>query len=201
MYGDLGWQETIYRIKFSDYLSDHDYPVSSFIPSGLYNTLCIIEHRNKLLNGLFDSDGENYEIPAANENSTEVQKLNNIFTRLGTGNNSTREYLFYYPAASYAYAYSPITDESKLLDKFKPHNWFLPASGDALRIMYHLSKTEGADAIFKKAIEDGVFLNHRNTLWSSSENTINYAISCPTNGYVNTEEKDTTYNVRPICMF
>ena len=49
-------------------------------------------------------------------------------------------------------------DKILLLDKFKEHNWFLPASGDAIRIMYYLSKTEGEDAIFKNAKDAGKFI-------------------------------------------
>lgn len=74
-----------------------------------------------------------------------------------TRNSNT--YLF--PAASLAYAYEPGGEGSipDLHDNFKKHNWFLPSSGDAVRICYYMrqyfandSQFEGANA-FKLAID------------------------------------------------
>jgi hypothetical protein len=46
---------------------------------------------------------------------------------------------YLYPAASLAYAYEPIVGISQTLnEKFKQHNWFLPAPGDAARIAYYM---------------------------------------------------------------
>ena len=199
MFGDIGWQETMKRVKYGDV----DYKMGSYIPSGLYNTLCIMVHRDKLLNEF------GYEIPAKTENSTETQKLTMILRGLGVSSNSNRHYLLHYPAASYAYAYSPMTDESKLDERFRSHKWFLPAIGDVIRLMYHTSKTEGDDAIFAKAIKDGQFDKIYNSLWSATEfgyNNNSYdsgqqACACSTNGHPSTSMKVSTHSIRPICMF
>jgi hypothetical protein len=39
---------------------------------------------------------------------------------------------FYYPAASYCYAYEPNVEG--LAKQFKAHNWFLPSDGELIRI-------------------------------------------------------------------
>ena len=43
--------------------------------------------------------------------------------------------LLYHPAASACFAYEP--NAVNLADRFKKHNWFLPASGDLARLMYY----------------------------------------------------------------
>ena len=195
MYGDLGWQETMNRIKYpATGTAEYDYKAGSYIPSGLYNTLSIMEHRDKLLSE-FD-----YEVPAKTENSTEMQRLSLILRGMGTSSTGNRHYLLYYPAASYAYAYTPMNDESKLDERFRSHKWFLPAIGDVVRIMYHLKKTDGDDAIFKKAIDDGQFESPYN-MWASTEFDPNQACVCPTSGQASGSYKNSTPYIRPICMF
>ena len=108
--------------------------------------------------------------------------------------------MVYYPAASYAYSYTP-TSSPKLLDKFKEHNWFLPASGDAIRIMYYLSKTEGDDAIFKNAKDAGKFIEP-NTLLTSTEVDKDGVCYCNRIGNTNSTMKSSNgHAIRPICTF
>lgn len=71
---------------------------------------------------------------------------------------------YLYPAASLCYAYEP-GGEGKIIglnNKFKKHNWFIPASGDMARICYYMrqyyvkdSEYAGADA-FALAIDNGI---------------------------------------------
>lgn len=194
-YGDIGWQKTSARVN----LDGVDYPSGSYIPSGLYKTLSIIAHRNKILDSFRITDGGGWEIPKADEYSTEIDNLTFILKSLGTSYEGTRSYLYYYPAASYCYAYKP-TSSAKLNDKFKEHNWFLPASGDLVRIMYHMYKTSGDDAIFVKAIADGKFTK-LTTSWSSTEYNNQSGVQCPTNGQANNTLKPSTLALRPICRF
>ena len=87
------------------------------------------------------------------------------------------------------------------MDKFKEHNWFLPACGDAVRIMYHLSKTEGEDAIFKNAKESGKFTEPNNLL-SSTEADRDTICYCNKIGIVSSTMKSAnSYSIRPICVF
>lgn len=192
MYGDLGWQETMNRINYGGV----DYRSGSYIPSGLYNTLCIMEHRDKLLSEF------GYEIPTKTENSSELQRLSIILRGMGATNPSTsnKHYLMYYPAASYAYAYSPITDESKLDERFKSHKWFLPAIGDVIRLTYHSAQIEGEDAIFAKAITDGQF-DKIDEIWSSTEYGTDQACKTSITGYASGSYKNSNITIRPICMF
>jgi hypothetical protein len=69
-----------------------------------------------------------------------------------------------YPAASLCYAYEPGGEGviTGLADKFKKRNWFLPASGDMVRISYYMSQYfkkdseyAGADA-FANAIDNNI---------------------------------------------
>ena len=78
---------------------------------------------------------------------------------------------FFYPAASAAYAYQPsVKAGEELADKFKAHNWFLPANGHLGR-MYWYSKLAPAEKnIFAKAIADGKFTDFAAAYyWSCTE--------------------------------
>lgn len=110
---------------------------------------------------------------------------------------------YLYPAASFAYAYEPGVEISQTLDdKFKQHNWFLPAPGDAARIAYYIqhaidgsltSKYDDAKS-FKYPIDNittlrnGWSTNNRNFIttcaqWTNKNyNDYNYCIRVKTNG-------------------
>jgi hypothetical protein len=130
------------------------------IPIGYYNTMAMIEHRNKLLTAYhwsnygFDNenpDGQNdgnrtrFAIPKEYPASSEINELKYLMNSAKSWNYADRTVsanrgntgadLFYYPAASACYAYEPLVDN--LNDKFKKHNWFLPSSGEMYRILYY----------------------------------------------------------------
>ena len=202
MYGDLGWQRTTHKIQ----IDKMQIAQGTYIPSGKYKTLAAIMHRNTILNSFRATDGGGWDIPAADEYYNEMDNLTillrnaesttGIVDREGRG----RDYLLYYPAASYAYSYVP-TSSTKLIDSFKEHNWFLPACGDAVRIMYHLSKTEGDDAIFAKAISDGKFTKP-DTMITATECDSDGTSYCNSLGQVGSVSKSANgYEIRPICIF
>ena len=145
-YGDLGWREISNSIDIEE--DNIHYEAQSHIPIGLYKTLCIIEHRNKILNDF------NLEIPTATERTSEYNKLNQLLDQYGSADkaNGTQEYLYYYPAASSCYSYEPSVDN--LDDRFKKHTWWLPAAGEILRLLYYL-KNSGNE--FDQVKSDKVF--------------------------------------------
>lgn len=138
---------------------------NEYVPYGLYNTLHIINKRNQYL--IVDENNTDFEkanafvnkqengtsiislenaIPYSTDTITEKTMLDNNINRVATvstvmGSNTkisaTTNMDLYYPAASYCWAYSPNADN--LNPKFKEHNWFLPAAGDAYRIAFYLN--------------------------------------------------------------
>ena len=116
------------------------------IPLGQYETMCAIRHRNKILR----DSGINLPVPAASATETESE----CFKRLLAEANKTpgNGYQYYFPIFSLAYAYEPKVKEGEALsDRFKAHNWFVPAPGDLGIVAWHGKQTEGVDAIFAKA--------------------------------------------------
>lgn len=203
IYGDL----RLIKVKNEDNIVDKDkYPVNTYIPVGLFKTLLTIGHRNRLLNE------QSMEIPQSDLYSNEKDVLTDLLSAYGNGSNTDDlRYLLYYPAASYCYCYEPTA--SNLDDKFKKHNWWLPSSGELVRIFYYLHKTEGDIAIFNKSIEDKVFSRDyfssdgNDKIWTSTEMNsdmtacVKYGegrIYSTNYSYVAKSQK---YYVRAICRF
>jgi hypothetical protein len=132
---------------------------NEIVPYGLQNTLNIINIRNSYLSGEISPEysvvnagyvSPDNAIPYSNGTTSEFDMLdininavnNNTVVGespvLSNGNvvsNSNANMDLYYPAASYCWAYQP--NVSNLNDKFKEHNWFLPACGDVARIAFY----------------------------------------------------------------
>ena len=168
------------------------YHEGDIVNSGYAKTLRIIEHRNKILNNGIVLDGRDtenedrlgpLEIPHSGEGYTE---LSNLCALMGELRNYMGEHYgetnknkwsqIYTPAASAAYAYQPSVVGFTLADRFKAHNWFLPAIGLLKRLYWYYSKGNSSDLnIFKGAIEKGKFTNIYYSgapsagVWSSSE--------------------------------
>ena len=201
MYGDLGWLPAYTRVS----VDGVTYAKNEAMPIGLYRTLSIIAHRNKILTSFrFEGAGDgDWEIPTANPefNMTEKDVLDRILNGMDLSYGGDMKFTYYYPAASYCYAYTPTADPN-LDDRFKEHNWFLPAIGDVVRIMYHQDKTEGEDAIFNKAFNDGK-MDRLGSTWSSTEYNQRSASYCPISGRVPEYGymKANSNAVRPICKF
>lgn len=108
---------------------------------GKYYTAAIIDTRNRIIN---DQNKYNslYVVPndqTVNESTgnkyTELQHLRQLIYTSGIAHQ------YYYPMVSYCYAYQPVNSDSSLIeglaDKFKPHNWWLPSFGEALRMNFY----------------------------------------------------------------
>jgi hypothetical protein len=151
-FGDIGWKPASKRI-YIDRLQMPNGTTGSIVvnagdilPAGYINTLTIIEHRNKLLDSYSDEEAREFIRPYYDDYTSEIQSLRdlgNTADYLDVGgrisanspNGKTNGSHLYYPAASIAFAYKP--NASGLLDKFKEHNWFLPASGELIRMCYY----------------------------------------------------------------
>ena len=123
---------------------------------------------------------------------------------------------------------SGVTD---LADRFKKHNWFLPASGDLVRILYYVyqsykdgvvldeprdSSYSGASGTPANAFKNvmniknssnesifriGAFMSS-NMFFSSTEANDDSAIAItPGTGSYSSRSKSTTGYALPICMF
>lgn len=144
-----------------------DYREGDRIPYGLYHTLLIIEARNKVLS----DSAVNMPIPAPNAKQTELENF--IALRAdAVANSGNAGGAVYFGPASYCYAYQP-TERTDLLDKFKPHRWFLPSVGEVMRICFHWQQGyTAADigkefAIFAKPIQLGLLYND-NAGWANN---------------------------------
>ena len=171
------------------------------LPYGLYYTLQIIDHRDRVLSEL------GLDIPAASSNETEAANLEALIERIISQYGADKYDQFYYPAASRCHAYEPVISRSgeQLADKFKAGNWWLASPGELCRIYwYHSKGYEGADhAIFTKPYKAGVFAQlGAGYQWTSLEYSRLYAwyVSFG-NGYTGISYKSNTCGVRPVAAF
>ena len=143
------------------------------VPKGMANTLKIIRHRNKIL----DDSSVGLPVPKAGTGVTETESLTQYINDIVAAHASQYSE-YYYPAASYCYAYEPqIKEGEHLSSKFSAHHWYLPAEGELVRLCWY--KLFGArydddkiGNIFKNAVNDGKFNQYSNNwYWSSSENS------------------------------
>jgi hypothetical protein len=242
-YGDLGWKPVDYRI-YVDKLKMADgsngaitLNVSDIVPSGYYNTLAIIEHRNKILDNYSNETDKEFIRPYEDDYTTELESLRSLGQKadgLEIGGrkpsiaNTAGSHL-YYPAASVAFAYQP--KASGLIDKFKAHNWFLPSSGELLRICYYayqsykdgVAQAEPVNSLYDSSynepanafyipIKDGkLSMNYLYSgvdtsgtlMWSSTETSgEKQSIAISSNnGSWEQRSKSSTGAVRPVCRF
>jgi hypothetical protein len=211
-FGDLGWKPAENSVDTGDV----KITINEEVPSGYYKTLAIIEHRNKLLTEYQNTQNQEgaFSKPVGNNYYSEISNLKQLLTNAEGWNYEERNVLIdntggstlYYPAASLCYAYEPV-GVVNLNNKFKKHNWFLPASGDLLRLLYYMYQTystyngnkqlhekpvyseyTNANA-FYSAVKNNVidlsnFNNNNvsNAFWSSTEYGRNYAIAGCYNG-------------------
>lgn len=120
------------------------------VPVGYYNTMAIIEHRNKILDSYYSSEDGIFRRPTETRYGDYVEKteLSDLKTLCeetikvphaerdnAGGTINTNGHHLYFPAASACFAYEP--SASGLLDEFKVHNWFLPSAGELVRMCYY----------------------------------------------------------------
>lgn len=185
-------------------LTEHIGPfrVGDFIHRGQYKTLQIIRHRNRILNGVTSDVGSHVpQVPVANANQTEREVLTNLIADIVAkkGNNYRQ---FYYPAASYCYAYQPtyqLQPGEVLADKFKAHNWWLPTLGELGMVYWQQVK----GGIFAAAQANSRYSNLTNDLhWTSTEYYASNAWNLHgENGQVYTYIKQGSRAVRAVVAF
>lgn len=182
--GNIGFRlisATAYN-SLKDYLEDIGIKSNSYIDIGQQETLYIIQHRDTILS---DSNIAK-EIPTKSSTWSEKERLTYLINDIISTEGDTKYAQYYYPIASYAYAYEP--NAQNLNDKFKAHHWFLPSSGLLARISYYHQRgyENGLDAIFSNAVRLGVLKN------TNLENKF-YASS--------SERSDNVYDDRFFCGF
>lgn len=174
-------------------------------PTGLHHTLGIIAHRNQVL------DAAGLSIPAAQfkdgvRTKSEMENLYELISKIIENNGNAAKYQqYYWPAASYCYAYEPtVADGEELAPKFKAHNWYLPAIGELVRQYWYYRQGLASDLnIFANAINNAVMANYTaSNRWSSSESGQTFAwIVYFSSGYFNGSGKYYSYVVRAVCAF
>lgn len=124
-----------------------EYKKGDIIPLGLYNTLLILKHRDIIL----QDSAFNLEIPVKSSSETLFDSLERCLENIVSQYNEPYYACFYYPSASYGYAYEPIV-AGELSPKLKQGKWFLGAQGEVLRYFYELFINEA----FNEAVEKGI---------------------------------------------
>ena len=167
--------ELIFAPSVNTDIGDIRFEAGKKYPAGYRNTLILMRWRNIILS--YAEKG----IPVANENETEMQNLTRLISEIVSeagNNNNYRQY--YFPVASYCYAYQPnVKSYETLNDKFKAHKWFHPAGGEIARMIFYWLRNDTTGVskydAFKEAKAAGKINFSRNNYWSSSEHTNNSA--------------------------
>lgn len=217
-------------IKSDVFGSDNMYTAESMVPQGLYDTACIIRHRNNVLSGTtYDNgtpsnpdDDTNYTYfkPSDDSRGNLSDKMLAIknFAANTIGDTYTDIYMQYlYPAASECFAYEPsVSSDNALADKFKCHHWYLPSIGELARLcflsmtcysgssIYEASAAALFGDIFANAVTAGKFTRmSASYYWSSTEyNSVNaWAVNFSSGGIYDYHGKYNTYVVRPVAAF
>ena len=179
-----------------------NYGPGDSIHVGHYKTLKIIQHRNKIIRESTPSDFT-LTIPAANASQTETEVLTGLLADIKTAKGEA--YMqYYYPAASYCYAYEPtgLLPGEVLSAKFKSHKWFLPTLGELARIYW----LQQHDTVFNPSFNAGQYkkLYASNWYWTSTEySAANAYIMNGGNGqvYRNSFNKSYKYLARAVVAF
>ena len=174
-------------------------------PTGLHHTLGIIAHRNQVL------DAAGLSIPAAQfkdgvRTKSEMENLYELISKIIENNGNAAKYQqYYWPAASYCYAYEPtVADGEELAPKFKAHNWYLPAIGELVRQYWYYRQGLASDLnIFANAINNAVMANYTaSNRWSSSEGSQALAwFVYFSDGIFSNYNKCNSVVVRAVCAF
>lgn len=245
-FGDLGWITPDSELRI-DGLGDGNQVITlpksgesideTYVPVGYYKTLAIIQNRNKLLDAYKNTENQKgaFARPLASNNYTELEELSELLSKANNWNyaewtteigkntsNGTFGAALYYPAASACFAYEPAVNN--LSSKFKKYNWFLPSSGELLRLLYYIHQSKGIDSpensnynnsykdaaanAFDTAIKLDVIRRVNFTsggdYFSSTEADTNNAVRVSyERGYATTKQKGSSnsVNVIPVCAF
>lgn len=205
--GDIGFTEITEKMYevLGEYLDVVGLKAGDVISAGQLKTLRIIKHRDSILR----DSAVNLPIPKATESQTEAQSLAKCISDVQAAHSNAQKYQqYYYPAASYAYAYKPtVRAGEELADVVKPNRWFLPSIGEMSRLsFYQRHGVAEADkyAIFSNAYGDNKFTPFGGSwCWSSSEYSSTNA------WYIYPQSGQVTYGggkyganvVRPVVAF
>ena len=224
--GNMGW-----NVASNDISINYQKVVEAgkSYPIGYIYTMAQIERRDYLL-GMMPSLKITGTVGKTSEYSNLFTDFNNAEkVQINGWTEGASTYM--YPAASLAYAYEPGGEGNitGLIDKFKKRNWFIPSSGEVVRISYYMrqyytndSEFEGANA-FKLAIDEKILktagwltgVTNGTTVLSSTESGTNAQkfVAVSTTGISATEtngtykgicagaEKYDGARLRPICRF
>lgn len=154
------------------------YQRGDVMPIGLLNTLRIIAHRDIILN-----DPALDDLPKPGDDG--IGLYQSLINCINNANAIAPKYRqFYYPAASLCNAYQPgVKAGETLADCFKQGKWFLPASGDLMRMywLHHFGYTyneDGEKTPLQNAHSAGVLTALSGaSYWSSTEGSEYYAWS------------------------
>ena len=208
--GDIGFTSIDNNIydELKDYLDRAGLQMNDMIPNGQLKTLRIIKHRDTIL----EDSAVNLNVPTAEGSKTEMTSLNECITNIQNKYGAAKYQQYYYPAASYCFAYAPTNlNTGEVLDESVGANhWFLPSIGELERISwYYQRKSENSEYnIFSQALGDYptnfVFANA--WFWSSAEYTGNQAwVNNVVSGQIfytsNLYNKYYSYSVRPVLAF
>ena len=104
---------------------------------------------------------------------TEIENVRECIEKIIANMSAVKYQQYYYPAASYCYAYEPkgLLEGEELADRFKAHNWYLPSSGELARLYWYYQRGKDDDKnIFKAALASGKMTDFTSSYrWSSSE--------------------------------
>lgn len=177
--GDIGFQSIDNNIydELKEYLDRAGLQMNDMISAGQLKTLRIIKHRDTIL----EDSAVNLEVPAAEGDKTEMKSLNECIANVQS-KYETKYQQYYYPAASYCFAYAPTNlNAGEVLDESMGANhWFLMSIGELSRVSWYYQqkgKSNGFD-IFALALEDYPSTFAFNELyWSGSEGGENWSHS------------------------
>ena len=165
-----------------------------------------MQHRNQIL------DAISYALPSSQykngiQTQSEIENLRECIETIIANMGETKYQQYYYPAASYCYAYEPtnLLDGEELADRFKAHNWYLPSSGELARLYWYYNRgVDDEKNIFRTALASGKMTNFTSSgRWSSSEIGTHYAWNVYFgNGYFDGySSKYYSYVVRAVSAF
>lgn len=188
---ELGWTESDI-----DYKDTHK---GDILPWGLINTLKIIQHRDKILDG----------VTPMLKHPTSLKDLEELISTIIADNGSQSKYQqFYFPSASLCHEYEPeIKPGEKIADSLKKGHWFLPSLGELARIYWYFKhdneQREITNGIFEKSITASIFATLKTLYETSTEASVSSAyIINTTNGTCNNATaKSSNYSTRAIAAF
>ena len=152
-----------------------EYGANSILPAGQRNTLFIIEHRNQtaIPKGSNTSYKDYISIPGktvGGYNQDEMSDLNTKMNKLAAIQNAYTG--FYYPAASYCYAYKPTQTlkDFEILNNnlLGAHKWFLPSAAELALFWYQVHNNTSIGNMYWKSPTDRL-IPADSFLWSSTE--------------------------------